>query len=77
MAPNLPRSRVQSQDDLRRLRRLLGWQLLGFDGLMRCGTLLLINLQLAEFVYFSRYVVARLVLPVSSFLFKLLEFYRL
>jgi hypothetical protein len=45
--------------------------------LMRCGTLLLINLQLAEFVYFSRYAVARLVLPVSSFLFKLLEFYRL
>jgi hypothetical protein len=77
MAPNLPRSRVQSQDDLRRLRRLLGWQLPGFDGLMQCGTLLLINLQLAEFVYFSRYAVARLVLPVSSFLFKLLEFYRL
>jgi hypothetical protein len=44
---------------------------------MQCGTLLLINLQPGEFVYFSCYVVAGLVSPVSSFLFTLLEFYGL
>jgi hypothetical protein len=77
MAPNLPRSRLRSKDDLRRLRRLLGWQLPRFDRWMRCGTLPLINLQPGEFIYFSCYTMAGLVMLVSSFLFVLLEFYRL
>jgi hypothetical protein len=41
------------------------------------GTFLLVNLQLGEFVFFSCYAMAVLVLPVSSFLFTLLEFYGL
>jgi hypothetical protein len=44
---------------------------------MRCGTLPLINLQPGEFIYFSCYTMAGLVMLVSSFLFVLLEFYRL
>jgi hypothetical protein len=49
----------------------------GFDGWMRHGTSLLVNLHPGEFIYFSYYAVARLVLPISSFLFTLLEFYGL
>jgi hypothetical protein len=44
---------------------------------MWCGTLPLINLQLGEFVFFSFFTAAGLVLLVSSFLFTLLEFYGL
>jgi hypothetical protein len=39
------------------------------------GTFLLINLQPGEFVFFSCYATAGLMLLVSSFLFTLLEFY--
>jgi hypothetical protein len=77
MVPNLLRSRLRLEDDLRRLRRLLGYQSLGFDGWMRRGTLPLVNLQPEEFVYFSCYAAVGLVPPVSSFLFTLLEFYGL
>jgi hypothetical protein len=63
-------------DNLRRLRRLLGWQSLRFDGWMRHSTFPLINLQPREFL-FSCYAAAGLVPPVSSFLFTLLEFYGL
>jgi hypothetical protein len=41
------------------------------------GSLLLVNLQPGEFVYFSYYAAVGLVPPVSSFLFTMLEFYRL
>jgi hypothetical protein len=44
---------------------------------MRRDTLPLVNLQPGEFVYFSYYAAAGLVLPVSSFLFTLLEYYGL
>jgi hypothetical protein len=77
MAPNLSRSRLRSEDDIRRLRRLLGWQSPGFNGWMRHGTLPLTNLRLGKFVYFSCYAKAGLMPPVSSFLFTLLEFYGL
>jgi hypothetical protein len=77
MPPNLPRSCLQAEDDLRRLGQLLGWQSLGFDGWMQCGTFSLVNLQPGEFIYFSCYAAARLVPSVSSFLFMLLEFYGL
>jgi hypothetical protein len=46
MACNLPHSQLRMEDDLRRLRWLLGWQSQGFIGWMRCGTFFLINLQL-------------------------------
>jgi hypothetical protein len=77
MAPNLPRSRLPAKDDLRRLRRLLGWQSPGFDGRLWCGTFQLINLQPGESVFFSCYAVAGLVLSVLSFLYMLLGFYGL
>jgi hypothetical protein len=77
MAPNLPRSHLRAEDDLRRLRRLLGWQSPGFDGWMRHDTSPLVNLQPWEFIYFSCYATAGLVPPMSSILFTLLEFYGL
>jgi hypothetical protein len=42
-----------------------------------CGTLPLVNLWPGEFVFFSYYAAARLVLPVSPLLLMLLEFYGL
>jgi hypothetical protein len=42
---------------------------------LQCGALLLANLWPGEFIFFSCCVVARLVLPVSSFWLMLLEFY--
>jgi hypothetical protein len=77
MAPNLLLLRLQMEDDLRSLRQFLGWQSPGFNEWMWCGTFPLINLQPGEFIFFSCYVAARLVSPVSSFLFTLLEFYGL
>jgi hypothetical protein len=77
MAPNLLRSCLRAEDDLRRLRRLLGSQSPGFDGWMRHDTSPLINLQLGEFIYFSCYAVTRLVPLVPFFFFTLLEFYGL
>jgi hypothetical protein len=77
MASNLPHSLLRMEDDLRRLRRLLGWQLPGFDRWMQHGTYPLVNLQPGEFVFFSCYAAAGLVPSVSSFLFTLLEFYGL
>jgi hypothetical protein len=44
---------------------------------MQRGTFPLINLQLGEFIFFTCYAAAGLVLLVSSFLFTLLEFYGL
>jgi hypothetical protein len=75
MVPNLPCSRLRVEDDLRRLRRLLGSQSLGFDGWMQRGTSPLVNLQPGEFIFFSCYTAIGLLPPVSSFLFMLLEFY--
>jgi hypothetical protein len=75
MVPNLPCSRLQVEDDIRKLRRLLDWQSPGFDGWMRRNSFPLINLQPGEFI-FSCNAAARLVPLVSTFLFTLLEFYR-
>jgi hypothetical protein len=77
MVSNLPCSHLRSEDDLRRLRRVLGWQSPGFDGWMRHGTFLLINLHQGKFIFFTCYATAGLVPPMSSFLFTLLEFYGL
>jgi hypothetical protein len=77
MASNLSCSCLRSEDDLRTRRRVLVWQSPGFDGRMQHGTFPLINLQPVEFVFFTCYAAAGLVPPVSSFLFTLLEFYRL
>jgi hypothetical protein len=44
---------------------------------MWCDTFPLVNLQPGEFIFFSWYATAGLVLSVSCFLFMLLEFYGL
>jgi hypothetical protein len=77
MVPNLPLSCLRSEDDIRGLRWMVGWQSLGFNAWVRCGTFPLIDLQPREFIFFTCYAVAGLVLPVSTFLFMLLEFYEL
>jgi hypothetical protein len=65
------------EDDIRRLRGVLGWQSPWFNGWMRRGTLSLINLQPGEFIFFTCYTVTGLMLPVSTFLFMMPEFYGL
>jgi hypothetical protein len=74
MASGLPASRYQYENDLRMLRKVIGWQSPGYDSKMRHGMLSLT--QPGDFVYFSLYALAGLVLPLSSFLM-LLEHYGL
>jgi hypothetical protein len=76
MASILPVSRFRSGSDLMKLRRLLGWQSPGYDGMVRCGAVLLKDLRPDEFIFFTSYALAGLVLPFSSF-FTLLETYSL
>jgi hypothetical protein len=59
------------------LRWVLGWQAPGYDSWLWCGALLLANLKLREFFFFSCYAMARLVPLVPSFLLTLLELYGL
>jgi hypothetical protein len=75
MASSLPTSRYQSENDLRVLRKAIGWQFLGYDSKMRCRMLSLA--QPGDFVYFSAYALAGLMPPFSSFFLVLLEHYRL
>jgi hypothetical protein len=77
MASNLPRSCFRSLANHLLLRRVLKWQASGYDSWLWCGVLPLTNLRLGEFIFFSYYATARLVLPVSSFLLALLEFYKI
>jgi hypothetical protein len=77
MASSLSSSRLQTESNLTKLRRLLGWQSLGFDGKMRRGIAPPANLRPDEFVYFSSYALSGLVLLFSSFFFTLLESYSL
>jgi hypothetical protein len=74
MASSLPTSRYQSENDLRALRKAIGWQSSGYDSKMQRGMLSLT--QPDDFVYFSVYALAGLVLPLFSFLV-LLEHYGL
>jgi hypothetical protein len=74
MASTLPTSRFQSKNDLRVLRKAIGWWSPGYDSKMRCGMLSLA--QPGDFVYFSAYALAGLVPPFSSFYLVLLEHYR-
>jgi hypothetical protein len=74
MASNLPTSRYQSENNLRAMRKAIGWQSPGYDSKMRRGMLSLS--QPGDFIYFSVYALAGLVSPFSSFLV-LLEHYGL
>jgi hypothetical protein len=77
MATGLLPSRFWTNDDLARLRRLLGWQAAEHDGRMRCGSIPLTDLQPDKFVFFTSYALAGLAFSMSSFLFMLLEYYDL
>jgi hypothetical protein len=77
MAAELPPSWFRSSGSLVSLRRLMGWQALGFEHRLKRGVMSLANLAPGDFVFFSAYALAGLVPPVSSFFLMLLEFYRL
>jgi hypothetical protein len=77
MVSDLSSSLLHTESDLRKLRRVIGWQSLGFDGKMRRGVTSLTGMQPGEFVYFASYTLSGLMLPFSSFLFTLLEYYDL
>jgi hypothetical protein len=67
MASSLPIPRLWSDVDLMRVRRLLRWQAVEYDGRIQCGTISLIGLLPGEIVLFTSYTLARFMLPVSSF----------
>jgi hypothetical protein len=75
MASDLPASCYQSENDLRVLRKAIGWQSPGYDSKMQHGMLSLT--QPGAFVYFSSYTLAGLMSPLSSFFLMLLEHYGL
>jgi hypothetical protein len=77
MVSILAASCFRSNGELRKLRRLLGWQSSEFDGRMRCGTVLLDGLWFSKFFFFSSYALFRLILPFTTFFFTLLETYDL
>ena len=77
MAAELPPSRFRSSGSLASLRRLMGWQVLGFEHRLKRGVVPLANLAPGDFVFVSAYALAGLVPPVSSFFLMLLEFYGL
>jgi hypothetical protein len=77
MAAELPPSRFRSSGSLASLRRLMGWQAPGFEHRLKHGVMLLANLELGDFIFFSVYALAGLVPPLSSFFLMLLEFYGL
>jgi hypothetical protein len=74
IASSLPTLRYQYENDLRALRKAIGWQSPGYDLKMRRRMLSLA--QPGDFVYFSAYALAGLV-PSFSFFLMLLEHYRL
>jgi hypothetical protein len=77
MVSDLSSSRLYTESDLRKLRWVIGWQSPRFDQKMWHGVAPLTGMRPSEFVYFALYALSRLMLPFSSFLFMLLEYYGL
>jgi hypothetical protein len=77
VASDLSFSRLHTESDLKRLRRVIRWQSSGFDRKMRSGVAQLAGMQPGEFIYFASYALSGLIPPLSSFLFTLLEYYSL
>jgi hypothetical protein len=75
MASGLPPLHYQSENDLRVLRKAIGWQSPEYVLKMRCGMLSLAHL--GDFIYFSSYALAGLMQLLSSFFLMLLEHYGL
>jgi hypothetical protein len=76
MASILSSSRLRSPKDLRKLRKLIGWQVAGYEDKVQRGIILLTDMRPDDFMFFSTYTLAGLVLPFSCF-FTLLETYGL
>jgi hypothetical protein len=74
MTSNLPTSHYQSENDLRALRKTIGWKSPGYDSKIWRGMLSLA--QPSDFVYLA-YALTELVPPFSSFFLVLLEHYGL
>jgi hypothetical protein len=55
----------------------MGWQTPGLEPGLKCKITSLANMEPGDFIFFSVYALARLVLPLSSFFLTLLEYYRL
>jgi hypothetical protein len=77
MVSNFLAPRFRSDHDTMWVRKLLGWQSVEYYGMVRCGTILLTDLQHDEIVLFSSYVSSGLMLPASSFFLMLLKNYGL
>jgi hypothetical protein len=77
MVSILPASCLRSNNDLLRVRRLLRWQAMEYDGWIWCGTIPLADQQRNEIVLFTSYILAGLVFLTSSFFLMLLENYDL
>jgi hypothetical protein len=77
MASNLLTPHFWSDRNIMWVRKLLGWQLAEYHGKVRCRTIPLADVHRGEIVLFSSYVLAKLMLPTSSFFLTLLENYDL
>jgi hypothetical protein len=55
MAPTLLFSHLRLPEDLRKLRKLVGWQVAGYEDKVRCGIALLTGMRPDGFMYFSAY----------------------
>jgi hypothetical protein len=77
MGSILPSSRFRTEDDIKRMWKVIGWQSSGFNRKLWRATVPLTGLQPGDFVYFTTYALSGLVLLFSSFFFTLLEHYSL
>jgi hypothetical protein len=75
MASSLLAPHFWSDRDILRVRKLLGWQSVEYDGRVWCRTVPLTDLQRSDIVLFSSFTLAGLMLPASSFFLMLLENY--
>jgi heme/copper-type cytochrome/quinol oxidase subunit 1 len=77
MVTSLHSPHIQSDEDLMRVWRLLGWRAGEYDGRIHRGTIPLTDLRPGEMVLFTSYALVGFMLPVPSFFLTLLETYGL
>jgi hypothetical protein len=77
MGSILPSFRFRTEDDIKRMWKVIGWQSPGFNRKLWRATVSFTSMQPSDFVYFSTYALSGLVLSFSSFFFTLLEHYSL
>ena len=72
MGGELEATRLDSDEAVKKVRRLLGWQGERFDVAVRCGVAPHNQLRKGEMILFTGHALAGLALPPSSFLLMLL-----